>query len=155
AADAVEEAAALADALGAPVYQQTIIDGAHFPSAHPAYLGVLTRSQPVVRERLTPYDLMVCIGADALKMSVYSTFEPMPEGLKLVQIGQRDWEIGKNYACDMAIGADVKETLKALIPALVAKGGAALAAKAKARLAEIAPKNRTAAKAEKAKKAAA
>jgi len=155
AADAFEEAAALADTLGAPVYQQTIIDGAHFPSAHPAYLGVLTRSQPVVRERLMPHDLMVCIGADALKMSVYSTVEPMPEGLKLVQIGQRDWEIGKNYACDMAIRADVKETLKALIPALAAKGGAALAAKAKARLAEIAPKNWTAAKAEKIKKAVA
>lgn len=153
ASDAFDDAAELADVLGAPVYQQTIIDGAHFPSAHPAFMGVLTRVQPVVREKLAPHDLMVCIGSDALKMSVYHEVDPMPDGLKVIQIGQRDWELGKNYAAEMAIRADVKETLAALIPLLKAKGGDGLAAKAAERLTALKDKNWSAAKQAKAEKA--
>lgn len=154
ASDAFDEAAELADALGAHVYQQTIIDGAHFPSTHPAYMGVLTRAQPVVRERLAPYDMMVCIGSDALKMSVYSETDPMPDGMRLIQIGQRDWEFGKIYAAEMAVRADVKETLKALIPVLKAKGGDSLAKSAAEKLKIAAEDNwstRKAAKVEKTK----
>ncbi len=154
ASDAFKEAAALAETLGAPVYQQTIIDGAHFPSEHPAYMGVLTRSQPVVRKKLEAHDMMVCIGADALKMSVYSTVEPMPEGLRVIQIGQRDWEMGKNYAAELAVRADVRETLAALVPLLAAKGGAALAAAAAARLEGLKPHNWSAQKAAKTAKTA-
>ncbi|MCY3596227.1 MAG: thiamine pyrophosphate-binding protein, partial [Rhodospirillales bacterium] len=36
-ADALREAATLAELLGAPVYQQTVCDGAHFLSEHPAF----------------------------------------------------------------------------------------------------------------------
>ena len=41
--DGLAEAARLAEVLGAPVYQQTVPYGAHFPSEHPAFLGALTR----------------------------------------------------------------------------------------------------------------
>ena len=45
AADAFWQTARLAEALGAPVYQQTVAQGAHFPSEHPAYMGQLSRAQ--------------------------------------------------------------------------------------------------------------
>ncbi len=147
--DAFDCASEFATVLGAPVWQQTIIDGAHFPSDHPAYMGAITRFQPVVRERLEPHDLMICIGSDALKMSVYSEVEPMPPGMRVIQIGQRDWEIAKNYACELAIRADVKETLNALIPFLKEKGGAELEAKSHDRLAKIKTQNWAAKKASK------
>ena len=51
-ADALGEAAALAELLGAPVYQQTVCDGAHFLSEHPAFMGALTRDQRDVRDTL-------------------------------------------------------------------------------------------------------
>lgn len=149
ASDAFDKVAELAEVLGAPAYQQTVVDGAHFPSEHPAYMGVLTRSQPTVRERLTPYDMLVCVGADALKMSVYSEVDPMPDGARLIQIGQRDWELGKNYAAELAVRADVKETLKALIPVIRAKGGDALATAAATRLEGFRTRNWSAAKAAK------
>ena len=149
--NAFECAADFAHLVGAPVWQQTIIDGAHFPSDHPAYMGSITRFQPVVRERLEPHDLMICIGSDALKMSVYSEVEPMPPGMRVIQIGQRDWEIAKNYACELAIRADVRETLNALIPVLKEKGGSALASKARDRLDKIKPHNWTAKKTAKVK----
>ena len=119
--DALEEAATIAELLGAPVYQQTVCDGAHFLSEHPAFMGALTRDQRDVRNTLSPYDLMFCIGSDVLRMSVYNALDPMPEGMAVVQLGLRDWEMGKNYPAEIALRADVKETLAALAPLIQRK----------------------------------
>ena len=122
-AGALEEAAAVADLLGAPVYQQTVCDGAHFLSEHPAFMGALTRDQRHVRETLSPYDLMFCVGADVLRMSVFSETDPMPDGMAVVQLGLRDWEMGKNYPAEIALRADVKDTLSALATLIEKKRG--------------------------------
>jgi len=116
--DALTEAAELAEVLGAPVYQQTVPHGAHFFSEHPNFMGALTRIQDQVRSTLSPYDLMICIGADVLQMSVWSETDPLPPDLPIIQIGLRDWEMGKNYPAEIALRSDVKETLQKLIPRL-------------------------------------
>lgn len=152
--DAFAEATALAETLGAPVLQQTVAWGAHFPSEHPAYLGALNRDQKHVRRVLSDYDLMLCVGADVLKMSVWSETEPLPETTKVAMIGLRDWEMGKNFPAEIALRADVKETLKALVPLLKELGGEKLAQQAKASLAEIATRNWSAQRALKAAKVA-
>jgi benzoylformate decarboxylase len=139
--DAFAEATALAETLGAPVLQQTVASGAHFPSEHPAYLGALNRDQKNVRRILSDYDLMLCVGADVLKMSVWNETEPLPETTAVAMVGLRDWEMGKNFPAEIALRADVKETLKALVPVLRTLGGEALARKAKASLGEIATRN--------------
>ena len=148
--DAFAEATELAETLGAPVLQQTVAWGAHFPSEHPAYLGALNRDQKHVRRVLSDYDLMLCVGADVLKMSVWSETEPLPDTTKVAMIGLRDWEMGKNFPAEIALRADVKETLKALVPLLKKLGGAKLAEQAKASLAEIATRNWSAQRAQKA-----
>jgi benzoylformate decarboxylase len=142
--DALAEAARFAEVLGAPVYQQTVPWGAHFLSEHPAFMGALTREQAEVRDALSDYDLLVCLGADVLRMSVWSEVDPLPEGMAIVQISQRDWELGKNYATELAIRSDLKETLKALNPLLETKGGAARAEAAAAALEALADRNWTA-----------
>ena len=142
--DALEEAAAVADALGAPVYQQTVCDGAHFLSEHPAFMGGLSREQRDVRETLAPYDLMFCMGSDVLRMSVFSETDPLPDGMALVQVGLRDWEMGKNYPAEIALRADVKETLAALATVIGRKRGAEGAARAEAALAALGSTNWTA-----------
>ena len=138
---ALGEAAVIAELLGAPVYQQTVCDGAHFLSEHPAFMGALTRDQREVRDTLSPYDLMFCIGSDVLRMSVYGETDPMPGGMAVVQIGLRDWEMGKNYAADIALRADVKETLAALAPRIERKRGARGAEKAAAAIAALGASN--------------
>ena len=149
--DAFAEATALAETLGAPVLQQTVGYGAHFPSEHPAYLGALNRDQKRVRQILSEYDLMFCVGSDVLKMSVWSEIEPLPETTKVAMLGLRDWEMGKNFPAEIALRADVKETLKALVPVLKKLGGAALAEKARASLAALAAKNWSTQRAERLK----
>lgn len=136
-----DEAVALADALGAPVWQQSVQTGAHFPSEHPAYMGALNRNQAQVRENLTPHDLLICLGAEVLTMSVYSPVDPLPPDTRLVQIGLRDWEMGKNWPAEIALRADLKETLRALVPVLKRLGGQRLADQATASLKQLSVRN--------------
>ena len=39
-----------------------------------------------------------------------------------MQVGLVDWDLAKNYGAEIALKADVKETLRALVPALKAAG---------------------------------
>src|SRR4030081_2256130 len=142
--DALQEAASLAETLGCPAYQQTAPYGAHFLSESPCFMGALSRLQKQVREVLSPYDLMIVLGADPLRMSVYSEVAPLPEGLPILQIGQVEWDLAKNYGAEIALKADVKETLRVLVPALKAAGGAALETRARQGVAALKSRNWTA-----------
>jgi benzoylformate decarboxylase len=144
--DAFEEAARLADALGAPVYQQTVVSGAHFPSEHPLFLGQLSRNQRHVRELLSAYDTLIVLGADVLQMSVHSEVEPLPPHMAVIQIGLRDWEMGKNYPAERAVRGDLKETMRALIPLIAELGGAAQRERAEAATGALAERNWSAAR---------
>lgn len=135
--DAFAEAAELAELLGAGVYQQTIPYSAQFPTEHRAYLGALTRNQAQVRAALEAFDLALCLGADLLRMSVYSPVDPLPGGMAVVHVSERDWELGKNHPTEFALQANVKETLRALLPLLRAQRSPA----AEQRLAALAPRN--------------
>ena len=139
--DALQEAAQFAETLGAPAYQCSTPYGAQFLSESPCFMGALSRLQKQVREVLSPYDLMIVLGADPLRMSVYSEVDPMPDGMGLVQVGLVDWDLAKNYGAEIALKADVKETLRALVPALKAAGGSALETRAKKGVADLAAKN--------------
>jgi benzoylformate decarboxylase len=135
--DAFAEAAELAELLGAAVYQQPIPYCAQFPSAHRAYLGALTRNQKQVRALLEPYDVMLCLGADLLRMSVYSPTAPLPDTMAVLHVSERDWELGKNYPTELALRANVKETLRALLPLVRARRSSAEAEAAERRLAAL------------------
>ena len=142
--DALADAAAFAEMIAAAAMQQTITYGSHFLSESPCYMGYLTRDQPEVRAVLAKYDLLVVLGADPLRMSVWSAVDPMPDGLEMVQVGLVDWDLAKNYPAKIALRADVKETLKALMPVLAKKGGTALKERAAHRVAELKSQNWTA-----------
>jgi benzoylformate decarboxylase len=139
--DALLEAAQLAETLGCPAYQSSTPYGASFLSESPCFMGALTRLQKQVREVLSPYDLMIVLGADPLRMSVYSEVDPLPESLPIVQVGLVDRDLAKNYGAEIALKADVKETLRVLVPALKTAGGAALQARAKKGIVALSSKN--------------
>jgi benzoylformate decarboxylase len=139
--DALTEAAQFADALGCPVYQQTVPYGAHFLSEHPCFMGPLSRNQPNVRQVLSAHDLVIVFGADPLRMSVHHEIEPLPPGMPIVQVGLVDWDIGKNFAAEIAIKADVRETFLALTPLLRSLGGDSLQSLASQRIEAISRDN--------------
>jgi len=139
--DAMAEAARFAELIGAPAMQQSVPYGAHFLSESPCFVGGLSRDQAQVRALLSKHDVMIVLGADALRMSVWSDIDPMPDGLVTLQIGLVDWDLAKNYPAQMAIRADVRETLRALIPVIEKKGGAALKKLAAKRVVDLAGLN--------------
>jgi benzoylformate decarboxylase len=116
--DAFAEAVELAELLGAAVYGSSIPYSAQFPTEHAAFMGALTRQQKQVRATLEAHDLLLVLGADLLRMSVYSPVEPLPPGLPVIHVSERAHELGKNYRTDIALHADVKQTLRALLPLL-------------------------------------
>ena len=142
--DALDEAALLSMTLGCPAYQQSVAYGAHFLSESPCFMGAVSRVQKQTRDMLAAYDLMIVLGADPLRMSVHSEVDPLPNGMSIVQIGLVEWDLAKNYPAEIALKADVKETLRVLIPALKAAGGAALDKRAKNGITALASKNWTA-----------
>lgn len=124
--DALAEAGEFALALGCPVYQQTVAYGAHFLSENPCFMGPLPRVQKQTREIIERHDLMIVLGADPVRMSVYSEHAPLPPGMPILQVGLVDGDLAKNFPAEIAVKADVRETLRVLTPALLAEGGAAL-----------------------------
>jgi benzoylformate decarboxylase len=99
-------------------------------------MGALTRQQKQVRATLEAHDLLLVLGADLLRMSVYSPVEPLPPGLPVIHVSERAHELGKNYRTDIALHADVKQTLRALLPLLKVDRQAA-----QRRLSELKAKN--------------
>jgi benzoylformate decarboxylase len=142
--DALAIAAQFAETIGAAAYQQSVGYGSHFLAESPCYVGSLTRDQKTVRGVLAEYDLLVVLGADPVRMSVYDPIDPKPDDMPVVQIGLVDWDIAKNYAVEMGIKADVGATLDALVPAIKEIGGSDFAALAKARVDGLRSRNWTA-----------
>ncbi|MFG3593111.1 thiamine pyrophosphate-binding protein [Bradyrhizobium sp. RDI18] len=128
--DALEEAARFASVLGCPVYQQTIAYGAHFLSEHPCFMGPLPRVQRQTSEIIGAHDLLIVLGADPVRMSVFSENAPLPSDMPIVQIGLVDGDLAKNFPVEIALKADVKETLRVLTPALSTTGGKTLVERA-------------------------
>lgn len=140
-ADAFAEATELAELLGAAVYQESVPYNTRYPVTHPTCLGDLTRNQKKIRQTLEQYDFLLCLGADLLRMSPKSDVEPLPPGMSVMHITEREWELGKNYSTEYAVRADVKETLRALLPILRAKRSDAYKTQATKRIEEISSRN--------------
>src|SRR4029077_14673367 len=82
--------------------------------------------------------------ADVLRMSVHSAVDPLPDAMPIVQISERDWELGKNYPAEIAIKANVKETLRALLHVVRSLRSPERAAQSARKLKELASQNWTA-----------
>ncbi len=128
------ELAALAELLGAPVYAEGIASTASFPASHPLFRGSIVRLAPALREALGEYDVLFSVGGDLVTLSLPSNVEPMPEGLTVIHLDTDPWELGKNYAAEVAILGDPKPTLPEIAAAVAERMTPDAAARARARL---------------------
>jgi benzoylformate decarboxylase len=119
-----QELAALAEAIGAPVYVEFIPNTASFPASHPLYRGSMTRTQAGVRDVLDQHDLLFSVGGDLFTWSLPSNIDPWPKGLPLIHLDSDPWQIGKNYPAQVAILGDPKATLPDITAAVSARMGA-------------------------------
>jgi acetolactate synthase-1/2/3 large subunit len=118
-ANAARELLELAQLLGAPVVTTLMARGA-FPDSHPLHLGMPGMHGTVAAVTgLQKADLLITLGArfDDRVTGKLSTFA---QNAKVIHADIDPAEIGKNRYADVAVIGDVRETIKALIPALTA-----------------------------------
>ena len=119
--DAIEELVAVAERLGAPVLTEsgTTHGRLAFPSDHPLNGQGLPLWSPEVRDRLAEFDVLLVTGMDLLRQYVY--FEPgraIPEHIRLVQIDEDPWQLGKNYPVEVGVIGHTQVSLTELAQAL-------------------------------------
>ncbi len=115
--DAMAELVAVAEALGAPVITEsgTTHGRLAFPTDHPLNGQGLPLWSPEVRERLQEFDVLLVVGMDLLRQYIYfEPSRPIPEHIKLIQIDENPWELGKNYALEVGVIGDTKSSLAEL-----------------------------------------
>jgi acetolactate synthase-1/2/3 large subunit len=118
-ANGARELLELAELLGAPVVTTLMARGA-FPDSHPLHMGMPGMHGTVAAvTALQKADLLITLGArfDDRVTGKLSTFAV---NAKVIHADIDPAEIGKNRYADVAVIGDVRETMKALVPALKA-----------------------------------
>lgn len=111
-----QEAAALAERIGAPVYTEALSTLDNFPNQHPLYAGVVPAAPAPMRSLFADADVAILCGFTAqMPVAYFDEAGPIiPPGLKLIFIHENPWEIAKNQSADAALLGDVKRSLAML-----------------------------------------
>lgn len=104
---------ALAEQLGAPVWQEPFGARAGFPQDHPNFAGHLPPGRSAVRAALEGTDLLLVFGAPALRQYAHEGGDLVPEGTVVLQVTPYADETHGSIA-DEAYVADVALTAEAL-----------------------------------------
>ena len=117
AGDAVAE---WSERFGVPI-QTTPAGRGSVPETHPLFCGLTGLYRTTFPRRVyEAADLLITVGS---RMEEFQGgFLPFPAGAKLIQIDIEPFELGRNWAPDVAIQADARLAIEALSAALEARG---------------------------------
>lgn len=99
-----KEAAALAEALGAPVWAAPASERAPFPEDHPLYCGGLPFAKGPLSEKLSGHDVALIIGAPVFRYYPYVPGSYLPAGLRLLHISDDPTETARAPVGDALLG---------------------------------------------------
>jgi len=114
--DATDEVRELAELLSAPVATSYTAKGV-FPENHPLALGCLGNGgRPYARQFFQDADLILAIGTSFSEGTTLGFgYKTVPERAKIIQIDTDPEQLGRNYPTEIAIQADAKTALRAII----------------------------------------
>ena len=115
--DALDEVVQFGELIGARVYQGWMSD-VNFPVSHPQYLGDLDPASPKAGDILRDVDVLVGIGCPMFAQAFYDPEPTLPERIKIIQVDEDPWQIGKNFFVDCGIQGDLKVTVAELNQAI-------------------------------------
>jgi len=120
-AGAMAELTAVAELLGARVHGEPVYRRTSFPGTHALWRGGLFPSPAGVRRALEECDALLIVGANVFTWFLHTEGTPFPRGLRVVQIDDDPWEIGRSYPVTLGIAADPKAALAELTDVLRGK----------------------------------
>jgi benzoylformate decarboxylase len=99
-----DEAVALAETLGAPVWVAPAPERAPFPEDHPLYRGILPFAKGPLSEHLEGHDLALVVGAPVFRYYPYVPGPYLPDGVRLLQISDDPAETSRAPVGDSLLG---------------------------------------------------
>ena len=114
--EACDEVRELAELLSAPVATSYTAKGV-FPENHPLALGCLGNGgRPYARQFFQDADLLLAVGTSFSEGTTLGFgYKTVPERAKIIQIDTDPEQLGRNYPTEIAIQADAKTALRAII----------------------------------------
>ena len=112
-----DQAAAFAEALGAPVWAAPASERAPFPENHPLYSGGLPFAMGPLSKKLEGHDVALIVGAPVFRYYPYVPGPYLPAGLRLLHISDDPAETARAPVGDSLLGDAVLclEGLKELL----------------------------------------
>lgn len=136
ASNAAPQVAALADALGAPVFGASWPSRIPFATAHPLWAGNLPTTAAKISQQLSPYDAIFALGGKSLITILYTEGPAVPPGCAVFQMSADVRDLGRTYATPLSVVGDIQASLTVLLPllarTLAAKAGTYAALRTKA-----------------------
>ena len=119
--DGQADVAALAEHLGAPIYQGYSTE-VNVATDHPLFMGTLPTTDAgapeATRRVLARHDVLLAVGTPLFRFIFPGPGSIVPDGLKVIQVDIDGWEIGKNVPGALGIRADCRAALRALLDRL-------------------------------------
>jgi benzoylformate decarboxylase len=103
----------IAEALGAPVWQESFGFRAGFPHDHPQFAGHLPADRPRLRATLEPHDVVLVVGAPAFRQYAYAPGLLYPVGTRVAVLTDDPTEAHRSVA-ELAVVAPIPEACAAL-----------------------------------------
>ena len=109
-----KEVVLIADVLGCPVFSEPLPTGVNFPNKHPHFHGVLPLNPKEAIKTLNKYDLFLLLGVQNRLPSRTDGPSLLPENGIAIQINMDGELAGKTLRSNLAVQADIAETLSRL-----------------------------------------
>ncbi len=120
-AHAVKELTALAELLGAAVYNEVLPSRLNFPNMHPHYRDRGANDQGTLRKLMGDADAVLLVGGEFFEELWFADTSPFPEEATLIQIDPSPRNLARNYTVHCGLVADIKAALQALTAELGAR----------------------------------
>ena len=111
---------ALAERLVVPVFQESFGARAGFPQDHPAFAGFLPADRPRLREKLSPYDALLVVGAPVFRQSPHAPGRFTNEGTRIAVVGDNADEVHRSPA-ELAVLAPPAAVCRELVSRVPAR----------------------------------
>jgi len=115
-APAVDEAVALAEALGATVFGAPLHATLVFPPRHPLWRGPLPPAATRINQALAPFERVFAVGRRPFMVYPYTPGPALPPTVELLHLSADAGEPGRTWPVTLGAAGDAKATLAALAP---------------------------------------
>jgi benzoylformate decarboxylase len=89
-------------------------DCVDFPATHPLSAGMLPPVDELIREKLSPHDVVFLVGSHAFSAHYFTEATPIPERTQILQLDSDRSELGRNYPAQIALHGGIGPTIRAL-----------------------------------------